>query len=267
MNITPFPTLSPATIDAINVIGQWLAQDDFSGEVPYQADCVILAGNAVMPTIDAACKIARDQQIPLLISGGIGHSTTFFRIAPSHSIRTTTLSAPLAEQKRPSWRISLISSGTFRMKKIWIEDQSTNCGENARFSIALLNQAVERVHTAIVVQDPTMQRRTMATFRRMTGDNPDAPRWLSYPGFVPQLGNNADSVIFINQLQGLWPVERYLSLLTGELPRLRDDSDGYGPRGRDFIVHVDFPAEVIHAWQTLKHDAVLIEAMESRSLR
>lgn len=72
MNITPFPTLSPATIDAINVIGQWLAQDDFSGEVPYQADCVILAGNAVMPTIDAACKIARDQQIPLLISGGIG---------------------------------------------------------------------------------------------------------------------------------------------------------------------------------------------------
>ena len=37
MNITPFPTLSTATIDAINVIGQWLAQDDFSGEVPYQA--------------------------------------------------------------------------------------------------------------------------------------------------------------------------------------------------------------------------------------
>lgn len=67
--------------------------------------------------------------------------------------------------------------------------------------------------------------------------------------------------------QGLWPVERYLSLLTGELPRLHDDSDGYGPRGRDFIVHVDFPAEVIQAWQTLKHDAVLIEAMESRSLR
>lgn len=116
MNITPFPTLSTATIDAINVIGQWLAQDDFSGEMPYQADCVILAGNAVMPTIDAACKIARDQQIPLLISGGIGHSTTFC-IALSHSIRTTTLSAPLAEQKPPSWRISLISSGIFRMKK------------------------------------------------------------------------------------------------------------------------------------------------------
>lgn len=116
MNINPFPTLSASTIDAINVIGRWLAQDDFSGEAPYQADCVILAGNAVMPTIDAACKIARDQQIPLLISGGIGHSTTFC-IAPSHSIRTTTLSAPLAGQKRPSLRISPISFGIFHMKK------------------------------------------------------------------------------------------------------------------------------------------------------
>ncbi len=112
-----------------------------------------------------------------------------------------------------------------------------------------------------------MQRRTMATFRRITGDNPDAPRWLSYPGFVPQLGNNAESVIFVNPLQGLWPVERYLSLLTGELPRLRDDSDGYGPAGEILSFTLIFPAEVIQAWQTLKHDAVLIEAMESRSLR
>lgn len=116
MNITPFPTLSPATIDAINVIGQWLAQDDFSGEVPYQADCVILAGNAVMPTIDAACKIARDQQIPLLISGGIGHSTTFLYSAIAqhphyNTIRTT------GRAEATIWRISLISSGIFRMKK------------------------------------------------------------------------------------------------------------------------------------------------------
>ena len=30
MNITPFPTLSPAAIDATVLSGQWLAQDDFS---------------------------------------------------------------------------------------------------------------------------------------------------------------------------------------------------------------------------------------------
>ena len=183
MNITPFPTLSPATIDAINVIGQWLAQDDFSGEVPYQADCVILAGNAVMPTIDAACKIARDQQIPLLISGGIGHSTTFLYSAIAqhphyNTIRTTgraeaTILADIAHQ---FWHIP--------HEKIWIEDQSTNCGENARFSIALLNQAVERVHTAIVVQDPTMQRRTISNrsiSKKPTSSTAKIPAMLSMP--------------------------------------------------------------------------------------
>ena len=187
MNITPFPTLSAKTIDAINVIGQWLAQDDFSNEALYQADCVILAGNAVIPTIDAACKIARDRQIPLLISGGIGHSTTFLYSAIAqhphyNTIRTTgrAEASILADIAHQFWHIP--------HEKIWIEDQSTNCGENARFSVALLNQATERIHTAIIIQDPTMQRRTMATFHRITEDNPDAPRWLSYPGFIPQHG-------------------------------------------------------------------------------
>ncbi len=93
-----------------------------------------------------------------------------------------------------------------------------------------------------------MQRRTMATFRRMTGTIP-CTTLVKLSGFVPQLGNNADSVIFVNPLQGLWPVERHLT--THWRVPVYDDSDGYGPRGRDFIVHVDFPAEVIHAWQRL----------------
>ena len=266
MNNTPFPTLSTATIDAINVIGQWLAQDDFSGEEPYQADCVILAGNAVMPTIDAACKIARDQQIPLLISGGIGHSTTFLYSAIAqhpqyNTIRTTgraeaTILADIAHQ---FWQIP--------HEKIWVEDQSTNCGENARFSVALISQAAQNIHTAIVVQDPTMQRRTMATFRRVTGDNPDAPRWLSCPGFIPQLQLVNTRPEFVGGNSGIWTIDRYLSLLTGELPRLHDDENGYGPRGRDFIVHVEIPHEVETAWQVIQHDETLMDAINSRSLR
>lgn len=78
MNTTPFPALSAETLLAVNTVGQWLAQNDFSGEQPYSSDCVVLAGNAVIPTIDAACRIAKAQGVPLLISGGIGHSTPFF---------------------------------------------------------------------------------------------------------------------------------------------------------------------------------------------
>ncbi|MGT9855229.1 YdcF family protein, partial [Citrobacter freundii complex sp. 2025EL-00205] len=56
------------------------------------------------------------------------------------------------------------------------------------------------------------------------------------------------------------------SLITGELPRLRDDATGYGPCGRDFIAHVDIPQDVEQAWLQLKNDTALTDLLESRSL-
>lgn len=73
-----FPVLADATLAAFNTVGEWLAQDDLSATRPSpEVDAVILAGNAVIPTIDAACRIAAQRDVPLLISGGIGHSTPF----------------------------------------------------------------------------------------------------------------------------------------------------------------------------------------------
>ena len=37
----------------------------------------------------------------------------------------------------------------------------------------------------------------------------------------------------------------------GEVPRLRDDEQGYGPRGRGFIAHVDVPDDVEAAHASL----------------
>nr|EIP1105383.1 YdcF family protein [Citrobacter freundii] len=265
MNMSQFPTLSATTLAAINTVGRWLAQNDFTGNITVQSDCVILAGNAVIPTIDAACRIAKAQQVPLLISGGIGHSTRFLYDAiaqhPRYNIIRTTgraEAAILADIAHQFWQIP--------GEKIWVEDQSTNCGENARFSCALLNQAAESIHTVIVVQDPTMQRRTMATFQRVTRDEQHAPRWLSFPGFIPELAQQHNGVDFVPAAEGLWSVDRYLSLITGELPRLRDDAAGYGPCGHDFIVHVDIPQDVEQAWQQLKNDTALTDLLESRSL-
>lgn len=262
----PFPTLSATTVEAINTVGQWLAQDDFSSGSVCPADCVVLAGNAVIPTIDAACRIALQQRIPLLITGGIGHSTTFLYAAVAQHPRYNTLqttgrpeAAILADIARQFWQIPA--------ENIWLEEQSTNCGENARFSAKIIAQAAGPINTAIVVQDPTMQRRTVATFRRVTRDNPDAPRWVSHPGFTPVLYQHEDGVMLANADEGVWSVDRYLALVVGEIPRLRNDETGYGPRGRDFIVNVDFPDEVEAAWQILRQDNALQDAMNHRSLR
>lgn len=59
MTMALFPCLPGTTLDAVNTVGAWLAQDDYQDNQP--VDLVILAGNAVIPAIDAACKIAAEQ--------------------------------------------------------------------------------------------------------------------------------------------------------------------------------------------------------------
>lgn len=50
----------------------------------------------------------------------------------------------------------------------------------------------------------------------------------------------------------MWDKDRYIELLMGEIPRLKDDSEGYGPHGRNFIAHVDIPVEVENAFLYLQ---------------
>ncbi|HDR2624145.1 YdcF family protein [Enterobacter cancerogenus] len=263
MTLALFPCLPEVTLNAANVAGRWLAQDDLQPNAP--VDLVILAGNAVIPTIDAACRVASEQGVPLLISGGIGHSTTFLYAAIARHPRYNRIpttgraeAAILADIAREVWSIP--------PERILVEDQSTNCGENARFSWERIKQTGLTPERVLVVQDPTMQRRTMATFAHVCRDEPAAPLFISHPGLTPVLQNSDNGLTFSGGHEGLWPVERYVSLLLGELPRLWDDINGYGPAGRGFIVHVDFPAEVQAAWRILREDAILTEALESRSL-
>ena len=50
----------------------------------------------------------------------------------------------------------------------------------------------------------------------------------------------------------MWDMDRYVNLLMGEIPRLTDGPEGYGPRGRQFIAHVDIPEEVQTAFEGLQ---------------
>ena len=38
----------------------------------------------------------------------------------------------------------------------------------------------------------------------------------------------------------------------GEIPRLTDDLNGYGPKGKGYIAHVDIPEKVRAAFEELK---------------
>ncbi|WLJ42705.1 hypothetical protein Q8004_12515 [Edwardsiella piscicida] len=88
-----------------------------------------------------------------------------------------------------------------------------------------------------------MQRRTLATFQRVWQDCPTV-QFASWPTFVPRLERGVDGVTIAGAPAPLWTLDRFMSLLLGEIPRLRDDARGYGPRGRDFIAHVAIPDAV-----------------------
>ncbi|HBT54642.1 MAG TPA: YdcF family protein, partial [Erwinia persicina] len=137
--------------------------------------------------------------------------------------------------------------------RLILEDQSRNCGENAAFSRRILAARGLEPQRILLVQDPLMQRRTAETFRhewRRQGIQAD---FISWPVFVPQLALEEGQPVITgtSPADGLWALDRYLSMALGEVRRLRDDHQGYGPQGLGFIGHVDVPHAVEQAWQRL----------------
>lgn len=53
------------------------------------------------------------------------------------------------------------------------------------------------------------------------------------------------------QINGLLPKDRFIDLIMVEIPRLKDDSNGYGPNGKGFISHVYILEEVLASYERL----------------
>jgi hypothetical protein len=225
---------------------------------------VVLAGNAVIPTIDAACRLAAEQEVPLLISGGVG-TLPVFCMRRCAKIRATVRSRWRGVRKRIFWPILRMTSGTFLARGWWWRIGRPTAAKT-RALLAQCWRVGDPHRRGIVIQDPTMQRRTMATFARVWQGATTPPQWLSFPGCTPVLEQTDGQLGFVGGGAGLWPVTRYLALLLGELPRLQDSPEGYGPRGKDFISHVTFPPEILDAWRQLREDDRLAGALQARIL-
>ncbi len=239
-------------IAAVNQISRWLARDDLSasGMVP-DAPLLILAGHAVLPNIEGALARVRRDNLDLLVSGGIGHSTALLRAAIAAHPRYQRLNT---SGKSEAEMLSAIAVQFFGIapEKILLDIESGNCGQNAAFSQRVLSDNDYAPSQVILVQDPLMQRRTGATFQHQWRQMADAPVFINWPVFIPQLVTDNGLLRITGAApQGLWSIERFLALLLGEIPRLRDDADGYGPQGKGFIAHVDIPQDILIDWQLL----------------
>lgn len=236
-------------IDAVNAISAFLAFKDIPQASSPPVDLVIHAGNAILETAQAACKTALEANCPLLFSGGIGHSTTLL----VETVRAETLLPETHLEDRSEAEIfgTLASEvWKFPREKLILETRSTNCGENATFTKIRLTELGLEPRTAILFQDPAMQLRTFVTFQKVWQDASCTTVFYSCPTFIPHLEMRDGIVTYAAGLpSGLWSPERFMSLIMGEIPRLRDDKNGYGPRGRRFIPHVEIPSEIEIAYQ------------------
>jgi uncharacterized SAM-binding protein YcdF (DUF218 family) len=132
---------------------------------PVEANLIVLAGNAIIPTIEGALDLAKCRRLPLVVSGGIGHSTVFLENAVNSHRKYSRLSVSDRSEAEIIRDIALEFWG-FRPGDVLAETASTNCGENVRFTRCLLREMHIHPPNIVLVQDPLMQRRTDASFRR-----------------------------------------------------------------------------------------------------
>ncbi|MVX64084.1 YdcF family protein [Clostridium chromiireducens] len=213
-----------------------------------KVDILVLLGNSIPYTIKCAVKAYEDKLCDkILINGGIGHSTEILR----NEIRKDDIYKFISvENKAEADIIFEIMTKVYKIdsEKIIVENKSTNCGDNAKKAVELLEELNIEYSSLLLVQDPTMQIRTYASFLKYV--NPEKVKLINYAPFIPSIDENFK--LRNVDINGIWDEQRYLQLIMGEIPRLKDDENGYGPKGKNFIAHVDIPSEIEENYYLLK---------------
>lgn len=75
-----------------------------------------------------------------------------------------------------------------------------------------------------------MQYRMEAGLRKYVSDKIKIINYAVYSAKV--IVDNA-TLTYEKEILGMWDINRYISLLLGEIPRLSDDENGYGSKGKD----------------------------------
>lgn len=252
----------------VNTISTFLSHEevqlDLSTDQHY--DAIVLCVSAIFhcaETLFEAIQQRGSSLTPaLILCGGIGHSTPHLYTAVSQNPRYTHLASRIngLPEAQVMQKILNTCYATDTAKtsavKVLIEDQSTNCGANATETKKLLRKHGISVvgGKVLIIQDPTMSLRTKMSFEKAFED--DEVVFEACPTFVPRV-KEVDGRLRFDESGGveeeqLWDMNRFLGLVLGEIVRLRDDEEGYGPRGKGFIGHVDVPDSVLEAYARLE---------------
>ncbi len=240
---------------AINKLELWLAVRDMyeptiealeSALGLDQVDVVVLYGDSVLAGVDSFVSAIREGiGKTSLVAGGRSYGTDGLisainaehpGLVPEDATAADAICAYMAHRNDPM--------------PTAVERESTNIGALVRNTITLLRSVEVVPDTLVVIADPIFMRRIEATFAVVeeTLSVTSLPAYDARVNFVPGVG-----LVFEQPTpHGMWPLDTYLDLMSGEVPRLRDDAEGYGPKGKGFIDHVNIPPEISQAASLLE---------------
>ena len=212
----------------------------------FQADVMVLFGGSILCGGDVLARAIENRIAKcFMIVGGAGHTTPTLRVKMNEAypkIKTENLSEAEIFNSYLKYR--------YFVQADYIETKSTNCGNNITFLLDLLEKEKIVCNHMILSQDATMQYRMEMGMRKYRPDM-NIINFATYHAIVQE---QKGILNYKTDIWGMWDIERYISLLLGEITRLRDDENGYGPRGKDFIAHVDIPQNVADAFEELKQN-------------
>jgi uncharacterized SAM-binding protein YcdF (DUF218 family) len=183
--------------------------------VPAPSDCILVLGSHDLRVADRGAELYLQGLAPILIfSGGLGNVTKGIWKDP---------------EADKFARIALDKG--VPAEAIFIENQSTNTGENILFTQRLLEDKGLHPRTFLLVQKPYMERRSYATFKKHWPDK--------------ELVVTSPQIAFEDYPTPEIPLERVIQIMVGDLQRIRIYP------GKGFQIEQEIPEEVWEAYERL----------------
>lgn len=182
---------------------------------PQKSDCILVLGSHDLRVADRGAELYLQGWAPILIfSGGLGNVTKGIWKDP--------------EADRFA-RIALDKG--VPAEAIFIENQSTNTGENILFTQRLLHEKGLHPQSFLLVQKPYMERRSYATFKKQW---PDKDLIVTSP-----------KISFEDYPTEEISMEKVINIMVGDLQRIRIYP------GKGFQIPQDIPDDVWAAYERL----------------
>ena len=244
--------------NCINVLGNFCGKRDIGELTAFElikkygvekADVMVLFGGSILAGGDILGNAMKnDVAKKYVIVGGRGHTTAsleeqFYKLYPDSDKNSILSEISEAEIFRNYLKHK------YNLQPDFLEIHSTNCGNNITNLLKLLKEKNITFKNTIISQDATMQLRMEAILKKYLSEN---IKIINFATYSAKVCVKDEKLCFENYIFGMRDIDRYITLLMGEIARLTDDENGYGPKGAGYTAHIDIPEDVKNAFFVLK---------------